>query len=167
MIYICHKCTRPTFILSQFDIQVPGVPFGESVSSISDKSVADLYNEARRCCQVNSYTATVLCCRKMLMNIAVSKGAEKDKSFKFYVDYLSSEGYIPPDGKAWVDHIREKGNEANHDIQIMSQNDAEELLSFIEMLLKFIYEFPAKIIDKDKTNPPPVYSTPPVMNNDE
>jgi hypothetical protein len=44
-----------------------------------------------------------------------------------------------------VDHIRKKGNEANHEIAIMSRTDAEELISFIEMLLKFMYEFPARI----------------------
>jgi hypothetical protein len=44
-----------------------------------------------------------------------------------------------------VDHIRKKGNEANHEIALMTRVDAEELLSFSEMLLKFIYEFPSRI----------------------
>ena len=77
------------------------------------------------------------------MHIAVSKGAEENKSFASYVDYLSDNNYVPPDAKAWIDHIRKKGNEANHDINIMPKEDAEELISFIEMLLKLIYEFPA------------------------
>jgi hypothetical protein len=54
-------------------------------------------------------------------------------------------GYVPPNGKGWVDHIRKKGNEATHEILLMSKTDAEELITFVEMLLKFIYEFPSRI----------------------
>jgi hypothetical protein len=95
--------------------------------------------------KVNSFTSAVLTCRKLLMHIAVEKGADKGKSFLEYVDYLSQKGYVPPDGKGWVDHIRTKGNEANHEIKIMSPADAGDLISFAEMLLKFVYEFPAKM----------------------
>jgi len=52
------------------------------------------------------------------------------------------------DGKGWVDHIRKKGNEANHEIVIMKKGDALDLITFIEMLLKFIYEFPSRIPPK-------------------
>jgi hypothetical protein len=143
-IYICHKCHQPNY----FDInekQNPGAAFGNFVKDIPDKNVEFLYEEARKCTSSNSYTAAVLCSRKLLMHIAVSKGAKDGLSFKEYVEYLDSIGYIPPDGKAWVNHIREKGNEANHEIVIMEKEDAEDLISFLEMLLKFIYEFPAKI----------------------
>jgi Domain of unknown function (DUF4145) len=62
-----------------------------------------------------------------------------------YVEYLAGRGYVPPNGKTWVDHIRKKGNEATHEINIMKQQDAQDLLIFAEMLLKFIYEFPKKV----------------------
>ena len=79
------------------------------------------------------------------MNIAVSLGSKVGEPFIFYVDYLAANGYVPPNGKGWVDHIRKKGNEATHEILLMKQADAEELISFLEMLLKFIYEFPKKV----------------------
>ncbi len=79
------------------------------------------------------------------MNVAVGLGADPNKSFISYVEYLADKGYVPPNGKGWVDHIRKKGNEANHEIRLMTQPDAEELISFAEMLLKFIYEFPSRI----------------------
>ena len=63
----------------------------------------------------------------------------------FYVDFLANSGYVPPNGRGWVDHIRKKGNEATHEIAVMSGADAKELLVFIEMLLKSIYEFPSRI----------------------
>ena len=79
------------------------------------------------------------------MNIAVAQGAKQGESFIAYVEYLANSGFVPPNGRGWVDHIRSKGNEANHEIRLMSQPEAEELISFLEMLLKFIYEFPSKV----------------------
>lgn len=150
-IRICHKCSRPTFI--DFDgLQYPGVAFGEDVSDIPDKSVETLYDEARRCIGVSAFTSAVLACRKLLMHIAVAKGADEGKAFIHYVDYLASNNYVPPDAREWVDHIRAKGNEANHEITIISREDAEELISFCEMLLKMIYEFPAAV--KRRINKP-------------
>ncbi len=87
------------------------------------------------------------------MNIAVAKGATAGNTFISYVEYLSNQNYIPPDGKEWVDIIRTKGNEATHEINIFEREDAEELLLFAEMLLRFIYEFPARLKRKqDDTN---------------
>jgi len=147
-IFICHKCTRPTFFQVREGIQVPGHSFGNEVLDIPDASINLLYSEARNCTSVNSFTASIMCCRKLLMHIAVSKGAAAGLSFAKYVDFLSDKGFVPPDGKDWVDHIRNKGNDANHEIVIMNKNDAEDLITFIEMLLKFIYEFPAKMKQK-------------------
>ncbi len=149
-IYICHFCFRPTY----FDMignQTPGFSYGNTVNNIPSE-VETLYNEARNCTSCNAYTASVLCCRKLLMNIAVSKGAEEGLKFIEYIEYLSDKHFIPPDGKAWVNHIRTKGNEATHEIAIMKKEDAEELIIFIEMLLKIIYEFPETIKKKESGN---------------
>ncbi len=152
-VYICHFCTRPTFISVDGE-QSPGAKFGTEIEEISDVSVLDLYNEARNCISVSSYTAAVLCCRKLLMNIAVHKGAKEGLKFYQYVEFLSDNHYVPPDAKEWVDHIRKKGNEATHEITIMGRDEAEEIISFVEMILRLVYEFPARI--KKKTSPTPV-----------
>ena len=81
----------------------------------------------------------------MLMNISVEQGAKQGLKFIEYVEYLANNGFIPPNGRAWVDHIRRKGNEATHEIALMTRADAEELMAFIEMLLKFVYEFPSRV----------------------
>ena len=149
-IRICPKCDNPTFFRG--DKQTPAPLLGNKVTNVPAE-IATLYNEARACTGVNSFTATVLACRKLLMHIAVDKGADEGKHFIEYVEYLSDAGYVPPDGKEWVNHIRNKGNEANHEIVIMSESDALDLITFIEMLLKFIYEFPSRI--PQKTSDPP------------
>lgn len=144
-IYICHFCECPTYMGRNRTKQVPGAICGEEVDDVNDPNILDLYNEARRCMTYSAYTASVLCCRKLLMNIAVSKGAKEGLKFIEYVEYLAAKNYIPPGGDEWVDHIRKKGNEATHEIVMMAKVDAEELIDFISMLLKFIYEFPAKM----------------------
>lgn len=78
------------------------------------------------------------------MNIAVEEGAEADKTFAHYVDFLAAKGFVPLNGKAWVDHIRKIGNVAAHQIELMSAQQSE-LITFVEMLLRFIYEFPNRV----------------------
>jgi len=141
-IYICPGCNCATFFLN--GRQYPGVAFGSKVRNVPAE-VGELYEEARRCISVSSYTASVLICRKILMNLAVDKGAKPNMVFVKYVEFLSENHYVPPDGQAWVDHIREKGNEATHEIQPMSRQDAELLVRFVEMLLRFVYEFPSLV----------------------
>ncbi|PWB49232.1 MAG: hypothetical protein C3F06_14800 [Candidatus Methanoperedenaceae archaeon] len=145
-IFICHYCKKPTYIDEQRN-QIPGSIYGNEVSDLPTE-IENLYNEARNCVSCKAYTASVLCSRKLLMNIAVLKGAKEGLKFFEYVNFLSDKNYTPPDGKDWVDHIRKKGNEAAHEIAIMNKEDAEELIDFIEMLLKFIYEFPATMKKK-------------------
>jgi len=141
-IYVCHHCRKPSFF-DEEGVQTPGVRTGADVKGIDEAGVEKLYNEARDCFSKNAFTATVLSCRKLLMHIAVAKGDAEGKNFVGYVEYLSTQGYVPPDAKSWVDHIRTKGNEANHEIVIMSEEEAKDLVAFIEMLLKLVYEFPA------------------------
>ena len=143
-IYICHFCSRPSYF-DQNGRQTPGPVFGQPVSHIPDANVEKLYGEARSCYSINAYTSSVMCCRKLLMNIAVSEGADEGKSFIEYVNFLESNNYIPPKGKAWVDAIRKLGNEANHSIEFKSPEEAKLILTFTEMLLKFIYEMPGML----------------------
>ena len=149
-LFICPNCSGPTF----FNIngqRYPSVSFGNAVQHVPEELDA-LYNEARRCSSQSCFTASVLLCRKALMNIAVSQGAKENLRFIEYVNYLSENGYTPPNGKHWVDHIRKKGNEATHEIALMEESDAKDLICFVEMLLKFIYEFPASIPQPESNN---------------
>ncbi len=156
-IRICHFCGCPTYfpnIDNPTEAQVPGSPMGHSVKNIDNEDLNKLYEEARQCGKVNAYTAAVLACRKILMHIAVDNEAPEGKKFIEYVEYLSEKNYVPPGAEGWVDYIRKKGNEANHEIVLMEEKDAENLINFIEMLLKVIYDFPARIPKSPKDNNP-------------
>lgn len=145
-IYVCPNCHRPNYFHDN-GTQVPMVRPGEAVGSLPD-DINRLYNEARDCCTVGAFTASVLASRKLLMNIGVSKGATEGLKFIEYVNYLENNHYTPPNSRDWVDHIRSKGNEATHEIALMSADDANELIVLVEMLLKFIYEFPNRVPKK-------------------
>lgn len=141
-IYICSFCRRPTYFEPD-GTQYPGVAYGTEVEHLPE-AVRRLYDEARNAMSVNAFTAAVMTCRKVLMNVAVTEGAKPGKSFADYVKWLADEGYVPAKGRTWVDRIREKGNEANHEIPDIDRTDAEDILSFTEMLLKVNYEMPAR-----------------------
>jgi hypothetical protein len=123
---------------------VPAAKFGEKVAG-APPDVDALYEEARGCMGVPAYTGAVLLCRKILMHVAVESGADVGLKFIQYVDYLWEQHYVPPNAKGWVDHIREKGNEATHEIVQMSREEAEQLISFTEILLKLVYELPYRV----------------------
>ncbi|MFH0959043.1 MAG: DUF4145 domain-containing protein [Pseudomonadota bacterium] len=142
-IYVCPNCGGASFFAPNKQ-QFPSPALGSPVQHVPPE-LNTLYEEARRCTSQNCYTAAVLLCRKMLMNIAVEQGALEGLKFIEYVNFLSDKGYIPPNGKHWVDHIRKKGNEATHEIALMAETDAKDLIGFIEMLLRFLYEFPKMI----------------------
>jgi hypothetical protein len=147
---ICPNCTNPTFIDDREAKQVPGVRPGSNVMGISDEGVKTLYNQARDCMSLAAYTAATLLCRKILMNLAAQQGAKPGESFVGYITYLDEKGYVPPNGKKWVDRIRTKGNEATHEIRLTDKQEASQVLTFTEMLLRFVYEFPSMLGENDQ-----------------
>jgi hypothetical protein len=143
IIHICPICKRPTFFDVLKNTQSPGVSLGNEVKNLPPE-IETIWSEIRASTSHGSYTSAVLTGRKLLMHIAVNAGAKSGASFVEYVDYLVANHFAPPNSKDWIDKIRSHGNEANHEIVIKKSEDAEEIMTFLEMLLKFIYEFPAR-----------------------
>lgn len=140
---ICPGCKGPT-LFTHTGKAFPECPPGMPVANVPD-DLRRLYDEARWSVTVGAYTGAVMLCRKMLMNIAVSLGAATGLPYLGYVDYLENENYIPRNGRVWVDYIRTKGNEANHEIPHMSRQDAIAIITFVEALLRNIYELPSLV----------------------
>lgn len=150
-IRICPNCQLPT-VFDHAGDYAPTRPPGEHIDNVPE-DLSTLYEEARYTAGAGAYTAAVMACRKMLMNIAVDKGAKEGLGFAEYVNYLVSEGYTPPNSKEWVDYVRSLGNEANHKIALKDRDDADAAITFVGMLLRFIYELPALIPSKVKALP--------------
>lgn len=139
-VYLCPNCKYPTFIYE--DMQVPGNNYGNAVEYVP-KEVEDVYNEARKSFSVAAYTGSILLCRKLLMHVGVNLGADENKNFVYYVDYLKNEHYVSQNSGDWIDSIRKFGNVATHQIVVNTKEDAEKMIKFCEMLLKMNYEYPA------------------------
>ena len=146
-LYICPACNQPTYMRGKF--QVPGPPSGRDLEYLP-KVIDALYREARRCMTVDARTAVVLLGRKLLMHVAVTRGADAGLNFVEYVDYLEANHHIPPDSREWVDRIRTKGNEANHEIRDITAEDAADILTLVEALLYYSYEIPGRSQKKSR-----------------
>jgi hypothetical protein len=147
----CPMCKQPTFfnLVGGQEAQVPGSLPGATVEHLPE-AVDRLYAEARSAMAAGAPTVAVLGFRKLLMHVAVEKGAEPGLSFQKYVTYLDvtyldENPHLPVGAKEWVDHIRKRSNEANHEIVMMKPDDAQELLVFSDMLLRLVYEFPKRL----------------------
>jgi len=115
-----------------------------TVGNLPD-DVRAIYEESRSSVTVNAFTGAVMLCRKILMHVAVGKGAKEDLSFQQYVKWLIDEHYVPRGSDAWLDYIRKRGNDANHEITLMAKDDAVGVLRFTEALLRNLYELPASV----------------------
>jgi hypothetical protein len=139
VIMICHKCSKPNYIQNDGE-QVPGAMVGEEVENLPE-DISPLFNEVRRAYSVNAFTCSVLCARKILMHVAISKGAEEKKNFEYYVDYVTDGDIVPKNMKSWIDRIRDAGNESNHELKSNTEQEASQIIEFLGMLLKLVYQY--------------------------
>lgn len=134
---LCPNCSLGSVQVR--GIIYPGSPFGPKLQGLPT-DVNDSYEEARRCMEVSAYTAAELICRKILMHVAVEKGAKEGESFAAYLTYLESQGFITPPMKGWVDLIRQHGNHATHKLDAPEKARAESTVMFTAELLRLTYE---------------------------
>jgi len=134
----CTTCHEPS-VVDSTDRQHPGISFGPDLEGLP-VDVAEAYGEARRCLAINADVAAEVMCRKILMHVAVEKGATDGKPFTTYIDYLVKQGYVTPPMLPWVDLIRQNGNNANHRLEPRDRPRAERTLMFTAHLLRSVYE---------------------------
>jgi len=137
---ICPHCNGPTFF-GVDGSQWPGPKLGTAVTGLPNE-VCAIYEEARNSIAGAAYTGAVMLCRKILMHVAVGKGADEGLTFQAYVKWLIDERYAPRGAEEWLDYVRNRANEANHQIVVMSKGDAVGVLCFTEALLRGVYELP-------------------------
>lgn len=123
---------------------------GDEPQGLEDP-IKGAYLEARKSLSSQNNTACVLMCRKILMHVAVDKGATKGKQFVDYVDYLVEQGHITPAMRDWVDQIRKLGNNATHEIPSPDYETANLALTFTTLLLKNMYEI-AHLLNRKSDN---------------
>ncbi len=135
---LCPNCADGSVLTLDGNVY-PGVPFGPDIEGLPE-DVQEAYKEARRCVSINALTSCETMCRKILMHVAVEKGAAEGKPFAEYLSYLETQGYVTPPMKGWVDLIRKHGNKATHRLDPPDRKRAESTLMFTAELLRLIYE---------------------------
>lgn len=153
---LCTNCGMPTVFLAKGDpteapFQTPGPAYGDAIPNLPEK-VEAIYDEARKSMTMNAFTGVAMLCRALVAHVAVQKGAPIGLSFKHYVEWLDGQHggqhFLPPGGAAWIHHIRDLGNDANHDLIIVTEAEARELIDFSGHLLRIVYDFPARMAKK-------------------
>ncbi|MBM2824859.1 MAG: uncharacterized protein HW402_523 [Dehalococcoidales bacterium] len=134
---ICTGCGHGS-VLDNGNIY-PNSKFGPIIEGLP-KEVLQTYEEARRCFSVSAFTACELICRKILMHVAVDKGAKENEAFTYYLSKLGEQGYITPPMTQWVALISKHGGKATHLIETPDRKRAESTLMFTAELLRLIYE---------------------------
>jgi hypothetical protein len=138
-IYICPRCKLPTVFSWDMQWHSPSAAPGRTVEHLPDL-LATLYDEAKLAAGAGAHTASVMACRTILMYLAVEKKAETNKPFAYYVDYLEEHRYFSPETKKVADYIRKRGNAANHEIALMTDEDSDVMLFLVGHILEAIYD---------------------------
>ena len=139
----CPACDCPFIINYDESTYPPCKPF-EAVKHLPE-DIEKLYDECRMACGSGLFTSASMLARTIIMHVAVEKGADNNKTFQYYVDYLAEKNYIPPNSKEWVDKIRSFGNGSVHRLEIREKEETELVIKFLMYLLKIIYELPNEL----------------------
>ncbi len=140
----CPSCNCPTV----YEVSTKNTyPFSKALLPVKclPEGVKEIYDEIATAISAGCYTSSVILARTAIMHIAVEKGAEENKSFKFYVDFLVENGFVPPNANGWIDKIRTMANDSVHKLEIWGKEEAELIGKFLRYLLIFIYELPSSI----------------------
>jgi hypothetical protein len=143
----CHGLT----VFGENGATMPAPLPGQNVENLPEM-VGKIYGEARAALAAGAPTAAALLFRTLLMHVACHLDAPPGKAFVDYVDFLEAGHHVPSSGKTWLDHVRKQGNVATHQLVPISDADARELLTFIDMLLRLVFDFPARVPNR---LPPP------------
>lgn len=127
------------------------MPLREPIGLPSDDG--RIWREARTCLGVGANAAAVMLCRKLLFHIAVSHGLPpKNKQnrapgFAEAVKHLAAEGIVTRRMLPWVDRIKDVGNDASHELSPITAEQALDVATFTEQLLRLAYEMDALMGD--------------------
>lgn len=118
--------------------------------------VANRFRQGENAFQRGDWNAAVAMYRSAL-DIA-TKGMEGVPEGLFFprLKWLHEQHRITPDMRAWADHVRVEGNEALHDPDDFTEDDAKPLRLFTEMFLRYVFELPGEVrAFRGEPDPPP------------
>ena len=114
------------------------------INPIIPEQLRKSLKECIQCLRSNSYTATVIMCRRTIEGFSQTKGVNESNLAKS-IEKLKSKEIINSQLYEWANELRLIGNEAAHNIEtIFSAEDARDSLEFTIAILDFTYSFKEK-----------------------
>lgn len=140
----CPSCGKPIIYQINEALTFPSGLVLRNVKNLPN-AIDTIYREVNTAIGSGCYTAAVGLARTAINHIAVDKGADENKNFQYYVQYMVDNHFVPPNAHNWVDKIRIMANESVHDLRIWKCNDAVTIGQFLMYLLIFVYELPSSV----------------------
>jgi hypothetical protein len=108
--------------------------------------IAEAFKEASRALHADCPRASAVMARRTLEAITVDKG-ETRGDLADRLKNLAAKGVLLPTLADWAKQVRLLGNVGAHfdPIKDISKKDAEQLVTFVRELLKYLYELPAEL----------------------
>jgi hypothetical protein len=72
---------------------------------------------------------------------------------KTRIKKLAADGKVTSDIADWSNHVRDLGNEAAHDEDPPTRTELEDLRSFTEMVMRYLFTLPAMVIARKPIQP--------------
>lgn len=112
-------------------------------------NIAHVYHEARKAISVQMHTSCELLCRKILVAVAVDKGAKgkTTRNHKTCIRYLVRKGHVAGLETGMASFVRLAGNQSTHEIRSPSLDRAEQTLKFTAMVLKRMYDAEREVVE--------------------
>ena len=109
-------------------------------------AVARRFIEGENAFKGGSWNAAVAMYRSAL-DIATKaiEGVPAKETFYKRTVWLNENHLITPAMRDWADHVRIEGNEALHDPDDFTEEDAEPLRLFTETFLRYMFELPGEV----------------------
>lgn len=150
----CPNCTNPLlteekvkYLAGETYWGTPQILFPNdefNINPVIPEKLRKSLKESIQCLQANSFTATVIMCRRTVEGFCKTKGVNESNLAKA-IDKLKSEEIINTQLYDWANELRLIGNEAAHNIDtVFSAEDARESLEFTIAILDFTYSFKDK-----------------------
>lgn len=133
---LCPQCGRGS--VQNDDVILPPPQTFDDIGGLPD-IISVIYDEARASFGAQAYTGCEMLCRKILMNAAVDKGANKNMKFVEYVDHLNDNYCVTQSLKDMATTIKDNGNDAAHEINPPDPERAEHTLKFTKRILDIMY----------------------------
>jgi hypothetical protein len=74
--------------------------------------------------------------------------SKKYSNIQGRIDALAAANKLTPDLKDWAHQVRLGGNDAAHDLDPFTQEEADELLDFADLYLTYVYSLPARLKER-------------------